>query len=88
MTNIQLEPVLRPCYIVFKKHRKKALFHRWSHESEIVEPSPMIGGHNGGIIDYTVAIVETEDGQIDKVPASRVKFCDNIFEQYCFDERR
>lgn len=48
----------------------------------------MIGGHNGGIIDYTVAIVETEDGQIDKVPASRVKFCDNIFEQYCFDERR
>ena len=39
-------------------------FHKWSDKSEIVGPSLMKGGHPGGELKYTLAIIEHEDGSI------------------------
>ena len=55
---------------------KKALFHCWEQKSEIVPPSPMRDGHSGGIIRYTVAIIEYENGGVASVPANEITFMD------------
>lgn len=39
---------LSPCIV----NGQKGLFHCWEQRSEIVPPSPMKGGHSGGIIKY------------------------------------
>lgn len=54
----------------------KAIFHRWSETSYVIPPSPMIGGHNGGTIQYATAIVEYKNGQITEVVANDVVFFD------------
>lgn len=77
----------RPCYV----EGKKALFHRWEEFSKIVAPSPMIGGHAGGQITETFAIVEYEDGTIQEVQPNRIKFVTGIINEYDFtphDERK
>lgn len=38
---------LRPC----KCNGENYLFHCWEHSSEIVEPSPLMGGHCGGVTE-------------------------------------
>jgi hypothetical protein len=53
-----------------------AWFHRWCDKSRIVPPSPMIGGHGGGVIRDTVAIVEHDDGTIHEYYPTEVKFID------------
>lgn len=54
---------------------KAMYFHRWSDESWIVPPSPMVGGHNGGVVQGTYAIVEdVETGEISKALPGSVKF--------------
>ena len=64
---------------------KKAIFHCWSQESQIVSPSILKGGHNGGTVSGVLAIVEYENGQVDKVQPERIRFADGgDFEQYCF----
>lgn len=42
----------------------RGYFHGWRHYSQIVEPSIMRGGHGGGQISETYAIVEAEDGKV------------------------
>ena len=42
----------------------KALFHCWSHRSEVVGESYLRGGHSAGRISSTFAIVEFEDGTV------------------------
>lgn len=72
----------RPCIA----DGKKALFHNWEQWAEIVPPSPMIGGHAGGVIQGEFGIVEFEDGQIGKVLPNQIRFTDNIFEEHHFEE--
>lgn len=36
-------------------------------KSDVLSPSPMMGGHNGGTVSYPVAIVEHEDGSMGEV---------------------
>lgn len=71
----------RPCVI----DGKNALFHRWEEVSEIVYPSLMKGGHAGGEMKGTLAIVEMEDGCVRRVVPNAVRFTDNakLFEIYC-----
>lgn len=71
----------RPCII----DNKKALFHRWEEVSEIVYPSLMKGGHPGGEMKGTLAIVEMEDGSVRRVAPDAVRFTDNakLFDLYC-----
>lgn len=67
-----MENDTRPCLV--GKEQRKARFHCWSHQSWVVEPSPMMGGHPGGQIATTRAIVEYEDGRVDEVAPKTVTF--------------
>lgn len=56
----------------------KAIFHKWSEVSEIIPPSPMVGGRSGGVIQYTTAIVEfIHNGQVTEVMPSDIIFYDS-----------
>lgn len=88
MAGIYVETKLRPCHVRVKGGTiKRALFHGWDFISEVVEPSPMIGGHPGGTVTYTRAIVELESGHITTVMPESIKFLDNKFDEYCWDEK-
>lgn len=62
----------RPCLA----NGKKAFFHRWIECSDVVPPSPMVGGAPGGVIKSTFAIVEFEDGTINRCYPEEIKFLD------------
>ena len=62
----------------------KALFHCWGYRSELVDASPMIGGHSGGRVSGTFAIVEYEDGTIHEVEPTQIRFVDNAMSEYAF----
>lgn len=64
----------------------KALFHRWDYRSELYGASPMIGGHPGGQVSGTFAIVEYEDGTIHEVGPTQIRFVDNAMSEYVFPE--
>lgn len=70
----------RPCII----DGEKAMFHRWEDKSWIVPPSPMVGGHPGGVVRGTYAIVEMEDGTVREVEPLKVQFKTNkeLFERH------
>lgn len=59
----------------------------WSFESSVVEPSLMIGGHPGGTVACTMAIVELENGRIIVTAPASIQFLDNEFDGYCWDEK-
>lgn len=63
---------LRPCFV--EKEKGVFLFRCWSHVSEIVPPALTIGGHNGGVVADTFAIVEAEDGSIIRVRPEKIRF--------------
>ena len=52
-------------------------FHTWEHYSEIVPPSLLRGGHSGGVIAGTFAIVEFQDS-VERVDPTKLKFIDSI----------
>lgn len=79
---ISVQKELRPCMV----KKRKALFHRWSDKSEIVSPSPMIGGHSGGVIRLTVGIVEYEDGVVTECYPYEIRFLDSKHREYSFRE--
>lgn len=85
----------RPCLVCdrWDKKRKdvvKALFHCWIHKSEVVSPSPMIGGHSGGVVSGVLGLVEYEDGTINQIYPSRIKFLDTsgLMSEICFEEEK
>ena len=90
MAGILVEHKLRPCYIdrssKKKVQKEKALFHGWSQISNVVEPSPMIGGAPGGTISYTTGIVEFEDGHVEEVFPEAITFVVGIFSEYSWGE--
>lgn len=55
---------------------KKALFHKWVEERQPIGASPMVGGHKGGEIATTMAIVEYMDGRVEKVLPEQIRFLD------------
>lgn len=79
-SEIKIETELRPCLI----DDKKGLFHRWCDISDIIEPSIMKGGHGGGVIKYTVGLVELENGDIKKYLPEQIRFTDEKIKDYCF----
>ncbi len=76
MKRLEITESLRKC----TADGRKAIFHRWCDVSQIVPPSPMMGGHGGGVVRDTYAIVEYEDGSIGRIAPERIKFSDNLFE--------
>lgn len=67
----------------------KALFHCWDYRSELCDASPMIGGHPGGQVSGTFAIVEYEDGTVHEVLPTQIRFVDREIKNYafCVDEK-
>ena len=43
---------------------------------QVIDASPMIGGHPGGQIAYTLGIVEFMDGTVGQVSPGYIKFLD------------
>lgn len=64
----------------------KALFHCWSHRSEVVGESYLRGGHPAGQVSSTFAIVEFEDGTVHEVEPWNIRFVDNEVGKYAFWE--
>lgn len=78
---ILIRQELRPCIV----NNRKALFHKWNDKSRIVEPSPMVGGHGGGVLKYTVGIIEYEGGVVTECFPSEIRFLDTKFMECCFE---
>lgn len=66
------EATFRPCLA----NGKKAFFHKWIDVSSVVPPSPMVGGAPGGTVKQTYALVEYEDGTINRCYPEEIKFLD------------
>lgn len=63
----------RPCIV----NGMRAIFHKWYESSELINESPLRGGHPGGAIKGIHAIVEYENGAVECVHPRRVRFVDN-----------
>lgn len=84
MAAFSLGPKLRPCIY----EDEEMLFHCWFQVSEIVAPSIMNGGHNGGVISGILGLVEDRKGYIRRVYPEKIQFLDNnIFLDYDFTRR-
>lgn len=70
-------PQLRPCLV----NGEECLFHTWENFMQVIAPSAMVGGHNGGQIAYTLGIVEKADGTLMKVYPGHVRFVDSLHEE-------
>lgn len=60
---------------IFKK--TVCTFHGFFQRSIIMGPSLMIGGDNGGVIAYPVAIIEDTKGNVMEVDAIKIQFKEN-----------
>lgn len=50
-------------------------FHTWEQYSQVVPPSPLVGGHPGGMIAQVFGIVEFSD-RVERVDPYKIKFMD------------
>lgn len=50
-------------------------FHCWEHWSNVIDASPLRGGHPGGQIGQVYGIVEFTDG-VRRIDPAKIKFCD------------
>lgn len=103
MAGIKIESELRPCIVkltIRKRKTKngevveegeykyhKALFHRWNVFQDVIPPSPMMGGHTGGQIQHTTAIIEYEDGTVHECYPQEIQFLDGKINEYCFENK-
>ena len=60
---------------IFKK--TVCTFHGFFQRSIIMRPSLMIGGDDGGVLAYPVAIIETEKGEVIEAQAVSIQFMEN-----------
>lgn len=79
---MKIEFELRPCLI----KGKRALFHRWNEVTQVLPPSNMVGGHCGGGVSQTFAIVELEDGTVKECYPYEIKFLDEKYKEFLFEE--
>jgi hypothetical protein len=71
---------LRPCNVNYEikgeKISRKAYFHQWCSRSDILTPSPMVGGRPGGVLMYVTGLVEYEDGSVAECSPKSIIFTD------------
>ena len=68
---------LRPCFVELGGKSERCLFHGFANVAQVVPPSPLRGGHQGGTVQDVLAVVETADGKIYKVYTESVTFADS-----------
>lgn len=76
------ESKLRPC----KVGEEFYLFHGFTQISQIVPPSLVRGGHGGGVVAGSYAILEKRDGTVALAEAQRVQFLDMAKEFAKYEE--
>ena len=69
--------------IITREQNEKALFHCWSHRSEVLR-----GGHSAGQVSSTFAIVEFDDGTVHEVEPWNLRFIDQLTDEYDFTENQ
>lgn len=84
-TNIKIN--LRPCVLTKygDESKYKALFHCWIHYSNVIPPSNLRGGHNGGQVSDVYGLVELEDGSVEIVSPKSIRFLDSLFNDYTWE---
>lgn len=71
----------RPCLVL----GNKAMFHMWVEVREIVPPSILKHGHQGGIIAGVLGLVEYENGSMAKMQPEHIQFVDGgDFHEWCW----
>ena len=70
---IRLKTENRKC--IFKK--TVCTFHGFFQRSMVLEPSLMLGGSDGGVLAYPVAVIETEKGEVLEVGAIKIQFVED-----------
>lgn len=79
----------RPCWYRGEKGLSKAIFHRWVEDRQMVAANLLEGGHPGGCIAATFALIETENGTMRKVAPDKIQFIDHSeFSEYAWGETR
>ena len=73
----QSKALTRPCIARQDGTPKKALFHRFVNVAEEAAPSIMTGGHPGGQLANTYALLEFEDGRLSMEPINRIIMLDS-----------
>lgn len=76
------------CELVEPEKDIKALFHCWSHRSEVVGESYLRGGHSAGQVSSIFVIVEFEDGTVHEIEPWNIRFVDNFTMEDSFEEER
>jgi hypothetical protein len=71
----RLDPLARavPCCIKENSELVKAEFIGVFQYSHVIDPSPMIGGHQGGLVAYPLAVVK-HNGKLKEVKLSEITF--------------
>ena len=71
--NMEINNKNRKC--IFRK--EAYTFHGFYQKSDVIPPSPLVGGHSGGVIAYPVAIIEGKKGELMEVEATSIQFKEN-----------
>lgn len=71
MNDIKIRYETRGCLV----DGRPGLFHCWEHWSNLVDESPLRGGHPGGQVSQVFGIVEFDNG-VRRVDPVKIKFCD------------
>ena len=88
------QPERRTCMVQYRVGRelkeRRAFFHQFTTRAYPIEPSPLKGGHLGGQYIEPVAIVEYEDGMVDCVTPTCIRFLDTekLMEQYVWEKEQ
>lgn len=74
----------RPCFVKRKGGDRKALFHRWADTAQIRDA--LMAGMTSGQLREVFAVVEYEDGTVEKCYPDQIVFCDNLYKRYYWPE--
>ena len=70
----------RPCICLIGRNEEKALFHKWT--TVAIVKDAIMRGTTGGQIQNDYALVELENGTIQRVEPDRIVFIDDKVTQY------
>lgn len=63
----------KDCYVEIKSELIEAEFIGVYQYSHVLEPSPMVGGHKGGVVAYPIAVVKLYN-KLKEVSPSKITF--------------
>lgn len=94
-SKIVLAHEVRPCLVTTPRRgaepeTRRALLHCFALVAEVIPPSNLRGGHNGGQLAGLTALVEFEDGTVQRVEPECVQLLDSagLFREYAWPEEK